>query len=784
MQLPGYRDWLFSEDKKPFFVDGDIVAEGDKDTLLKPDGNPARLTNGPDGWRDTLIKYGRNLSYWGLFREFTVPMRFTKDGAKILRYMFWEKGMEGIVHYGKSKLNRLAYPHVYEPWFLGEIDLSKFRQIQKDSTVVVNVMEGGLSKLLKAFENTSYDIRIDTDIDKKTLYLDGVPFTNKITWTVYNGQDIQGTALPQYYWLGMGIVGQEGTSQGIVVQDQLFENTTTFPNDKYCMGSIDKNVVAKVKGRIQVECTDDNFGNDSTLILNAILASDTSNTIFSTYPILTGSPHSQGDIFWVDIDLTIPIAPHQRLYFRIAGVPWTIHLFTVKGGEITVEYDVTFSPTYCEGLKAYTLFERLAEKLTNGKYGVKSTFLENREDLFYTSGPALRKYQSEAKIVTSIFDFYRECKLRGTSRYGVGMAIENDKIIIEELNYFFRPEVIVDLGVVNDLEINEAEDIQFNTLKVGYLNQTIDKVNGRDEVNVTQKYTTPHTKIVKEMDLVGPYRADMYGIEVTRLDLSGKDTTDNKADQDTFVISVKKDSSIEVIYFTGDFQTEINTGFYYIKIPSVLSTIPIGLSIIISGSVSNDGTYTVESTSYIMVGYTYIKVTQPVTNESITGVLTFINTYMYELLRLPYTSITGVLHPAENFNTELSPKRCLLNNGSVLRSLLDKHDTNKIIFQTGEKNSELSTTLAGETITENADVVIGSLKERLFLPYYFNFTTQVPIDFLTIMKANPYGKIKFTDRKTGAILYGYMWDGGIKPEPNDKQTWKLISANQDLSKLK
>ena len=789
MQPDGYIDWIFSPDKKPYFVGTNgLVQEGDEITLLKPDGQPAHLQSSPDGWKDTLVKFGRSNIYLGLFREFTVPMRFTRDGAKILRYIFWNKGFEGVAYFAKHKLNKLVYPALYEKWFMGEPDFSKFKQRQSDNTVTINIMEGGLSKLLKASENTTFDIDIHGNPDRKTIYLDGVPFTNKVLWTVYNGQQVPGAVIPDYSWLGMGIVSQEGTSQGIVVQDVTYGSTGVFPNNDYCFWSISKYVTVRFVGKITGACVHSNPNGtaNSNLILNAVRASDTTNTIYQTIAIPAGGPYKKGDPFSVDIDITFVVNPHERIYFRSASTPWTQNLFDIYGTEIEATYDVTFTPTFCECLKPITLGEKLIEKLTKGKYGLKSDFLTGLDDILYTSGPALRKYEAASSIKTSLTDFFQELKLRGRKKYSVGLSIENDKIVIEELDYFFRQDVIMDLGIVNDLEVNVAEDLEFNTIKIGYPNQNIDKVNGRDEFNITQQYTTPHTRIVKELSLISPFRADMYGVEVTRIELFGKDTTDNKADNDPFVLSAEKKASIDVLYYFGAFSTEINTGLYYVKIPTVLFTITNGLKIIISGTVSNNGTYTVENTSYLIVGFTYIRVTEPVTNEDVvTGTILNRNDTMWNLKRPAYSSITGLLHPDEAFNTELSPKRGLLNVGGLLHSLLDKQDINKLVYvPVVEKNSELSTTLAGVTIIEKADVVIGSLQSKLFLPYYFEMSTQVPMDFLALMKDNPYGKIKFTDGKTGLVLYGYLWDGGIKPEPNDKQTWKLIAAaGQDLTKF-
>lgn len=781
MQPDGYIDYILNEEKKPLFVGSNgLVQEGDPVTLLKPDGQPARLQFAPDGWKDSMVKYGRNLTWMALFREMTVPLKFTKDGAKIMRYLRFNKGQEAVAYYAKLKLDRQAFPHSYYPWFVGEPDFTKFRKTR--TGVTITTMEGGLSKLLKANENTTFDIPINTDPDKQILYLDGVPFTNSVEWVVYSGQNIPGGPGVPFRWLGMGVMSQEGTTQGIIVQDVQMTVDASFPNNSYFLWSVNKTISAHITGRITGNYQGTGGGSSSNLILRITKAKF--NAIIDEIIINTGGPYGEGDFFNVNIDETMVVGPEERLYIRIGVIPDTVHPFYISGSNIKVEYEVTFDPTQCECLKPITLYERIVEKLTKGKYGVKSDFLNGLDDLLYSSGPALRKYQSDASIKTSLMDLFQDLKTKGKKKYSIGLGIENDKLVIEELDYFFRSEVIMDLGIVNDLEIYDATDIQINTIKVGYRNQNIDKVNGRDEVNVTQQYTTPHTRTVKELDLVSPYRFDMYGIEVTRIDLFGKDTTDNKADNDTFGFCAEKQPNIDVLYYSGAFATEINTGAYYIKIPVVLGAIANGLSIVIAGSGANDGVYTVENTSYIVVGYTVIKVTEAVTNESIVGTLTSRNSLMWNLLRPAYTTVTGVLHPDEVFNTEASPKRGLLNNGGYLHSLLDWQDINKIEFVNGEKNSELLTTIGGVTIEEKAPVVIGSLPAKLFLPYYFKFTTRVPINFIDLMKINPYGRIKFTDGETGQVLYGYMWDGGINPEPEDKQEWILISApNNDMTKL-
>ena len=99
------------------------------------------------------------------------------------------------------------------------------------------LLEGGPTKYLKAYENATYEIPIAGDPDVKVLYFDGLPFSNTVEYTVYEVQDIRG----QFYYIGMGIVSQEGTSQGILFKDQDFIVTgTPYPNDEWFSNDLEK----------------------------------------------------------------------------------------------------------------------------------------------------------------------------------------------------------------------------------------------------------------------------------------------------------------------------------------------------------------------------------------------------------------------------------------------------------------------------------------------------------------------------------------------------------------
>lgn len=774
-----FISWLFSKDKKPLYEDkaSRLVLEGDGSTFTKPDGQPAHLQHTPNGWKDVLVKYARNLKYIGLLRDMTVQMRFVADGAKVLRNRMLLFGYEYQCYFALDKLDQYSFPYKYKPWYLCELDFTTFSSSRTE--VSINAMEGGLVKLLKAREGITYEIPISSDAQAKNVLLDGIPFTNKISYNIYSNQDIYG----DFYYMGAGIVGNEGSTQGIISQDSQY-NGNVPPGTNWFHRHIDKTLNVRIKGSygINVHVT----GRVSQYIKKSSPFQDipTSTTDYTLY----NAVHNAGDNFQVSFDVTIPMAPSEFLHLRAFPntVPSASNWYTITGGSFDITYEVTFNESHCKGLLPYRFCENLVSKMTDGKYGVQSTFLQSLDDIILTCGPSIRDFFAANTVAkSSLLDFLQSFK-----KYGIGLGIKKDlvngdKIVIEQLPYFFKTSKIIDLGEISNLSYEPAKDLLFNTIETGNKNQEYDAINGRDEFNVTQLWKMPNERTVAKLDLVSVYRDDMYGVELLRVNLYKKDTTDNKGDNEVFRLNINPtEQTGNVTYYSGSFETIVSGSIYFIKIPVSLSQIPNGNQLIISGATANNGTFTVLNTSYIVAGYTIITVAEPVTAGTFGGYISLPNFKYYELNRPAYSIITGLLHPAESFNVELSPKTSLLpeHNGRYIRSCTFQQDINKITFQTGDKNSDLSRTLGGVTITEKEDVEIGNLGDRLFQPFYFKFRTKVPFNYLELIEAEPYGLINFTYR--GIEYNGFLWDGGIKPAVNDVQEWTLLCGpNVDLSKL-
>lgn len=154
----------------------------------------------------------------------------------------------------------------------------------------------------------------------------------------------------------------------------------------------------------------------------------------------------------------------------------------------------------------------------------------------------------------------------------------------------------------------------------------------------------------------------------------------------------------------------------------------------------------------------------------------------YNLLRKNYDSVTGILDPTSAYNIELSPMRCLLRHGNVLRSVFFWREASYLKFISSEKNSALKTILGSEVIQESADVLIGSLESPLFVPLTFQFDCAISQDIIATMEESPEGKFAF--HWNNWPFYGHVIDIGIKPAGNPEQQVTLYcSPENNLLKL-
>ena len=204
------------------------------------------------------------------------------------------------------------------------------------------------------------------------------------------------------------------------------------------------------------------------------------------------------------------------------------------------EFNITDSvyrhrSTTIKALRPIYVFQQLIGKITNGAYTAQSDYLANViNDIPLTCGDSIRRI-SGSVIKTSLRDFFTSYN----SHFGLGMGMLGNTLRLEQKSFWVQYTDVIDLGEVSKMKVSPANDLLVNNIKIGTPNQEYDDVNGKQEFNTTYEYSSPITRVSREMNLVSVYRADSYGIEFTRINLEGKTTTDDKGDNDVFMIHIE-----------------------------------------------------------------------------------------------------------------------------------------------------------------------------------------------------------------------------------------------------
>lgn len=97
-----------------------------------------------------------------------------------------------------------------------------------------------------------------------------------------------------------------------------------------------------------------------------------------------------------------------------------------------------------------------------------------------------------------------------------------------------------------ELKYGVDTSVIYSTVTAGYDKKDYESVNGRDEFNFNNTYTTGCSVSDKTLSLLSKYRADSYGIEFA-IQKRSEDTTDTTSDKDVFFALCTKESGGQLI---------------------------------------------------------------------------------------------------------------------------------------------------------------------------------------------------------------------------------------------
>lgn len=531
-------EWLYcltDEQGRSYYVDNGIVQQ--------PVSTPMPLPVTPDGWQGKTIKYGRNTRYWSVFRTFTTPLKYVKQAALIVRDRWIRSGSEDKLYQVIHRLDKSflgGWKHKF--FYKGQLDLSKVKD--SDNNIAVNIMEGGLSKFINANENTEYELDINVP-DAVDIKHDGLELSKQGAFSLVQDFEIKKSDTSTNIFLPVIFINEEGKASGITFSDQEIQSVGGLSfNDKINQTntladtSADTSpIVCEIVGTIKFECTVNSvpLGFRARFLTSGLtIPTQDAYQIFGLIPVA-------GSSYTFNISTTITMQPNEKLHLEgifFGGITGSIDIGIrfLEGTEFFIKFKNRYKTTFIKGLRPAYVAQKLIDKMTGGGYAFNSTLLSTEwENLLLTSGDAIRGF-ADAKLKISWADFYDSYNVP----CNLSSGIRSQASYIEKKENAFQANILQDLGRVSKMDPESATEFQYNVVKIGYPDSNTEDVNGRDEFNVTVVYTSPITSNNKTLDLVSKIIASMYEIELTRINLDGKTTTDDENDSRSFFLHVEK----------------------------------------------------------------------------------------------------------------------------------------------------------------------------------------------------------------------------------------------------
>ena len=679
----------------------------------------------PEGWDATELKWVRGFTFYGVITNMTNPYKFVKDGAKILRSIYFTSGVNGFCELYIERKN--ANTKTYSKYFSGELDFS--RLVDEEFYVTCTAMDGSYMEKLKAKEDTTYEIDIDTHPDYFYIKMDGITLKSKIDFltitepgptfptdmfdNVRFDQFIRPTVV---FFQGdtSGIVGVP-SSQNLelgpfVVSTMNFDNTNFFfkstatstfdiatdfrvalRNDGVGGGAQDP-----IKLEVRLLTITETGGINSTVLFTTptFQPNNGSTTIYNINFTTTGLFLIKGIKVGLSLNvITAAGISHQNWEYDLA----------IEEGTISMEFETKLPESYIKALHPEKVFDSLVDSISENTVGKEASVLVTNKQMAVTSFDAVRGLDG-SKIKTTFNDFFDS--YTGILSLGTYYdKINNEHVIDNIANLYDSTTNMFDIGAVASATFEPLTEQMYSSFNIGYPEFNIEGLNGKEAFNTKFEFSTPITRTQNKKNYSSIYIASAFAIELTRANLDGKTSTSNDTDNDNCII-------------------------YTESTPA--------------------GTYN---------GKDY-----------------------YDLYRDPTMVITGLSFPDDMFNIPLSPKRNLLRNGALIHSFVHLMDSDYIKFQTSDRNQDLSTTLGAVTITESADVLISDLDTALFLPIVATIKCLVPIDIQSILDTNPYGYLSFS--WDGDDFKGFLLEASETPVSKASQELKLLlTQDTDITKL-
>ena len=527
------------------------------------------LFNDPIGWDEDTRSLVRDTNSFGILYDFATDLEFVKDGYTFITAT---ERREGAFEARVFVKRQILVNDAWEDDYIGEVDL--LSKVQTRLGVKVNLFNGGLTQELKSNLSDKFELETLESVKGDTLA------QLALDSGVINGRDLEVNSLleepntvnviaqgfniskPEFYIPKINKTFSGDTAvQGVFSAPvSLLPNNAQLPNGLNASHPFlfrSKEVAERIV-KITIDCDiafPNGFGDLVTVSIYKYKYTDDANQF--TFVPYAGSQlksltynRTVGESQTINESFTrnIPLEIDETLIFvfTILGsytnpndlIEWQV---TQRNFKIEIDQTSVFPSTNFSGLTIKKAGERLSEIIT-GKNVFKSDYFTNEtfKDVLITSGKKIRRFPDSVEL--SFKQLFDSAAAVFNSYYGIETINEQERIVLEPLDYFFRSEQILDLGRVSDVERVYSDKMIYNSIDVGYKKGgDYEENQGLDEYNTNSSFTHGFKNADAKKDFSSDIRADTIGIEITRRkQLLSFPTEDTQQDKDNFFIDCFK----------------------------------------------------------------------------------------------------------------------------------------------------------------------------------------------------------------------------------------------------
>lgn len=494
------------------------------------------------------IKFSRKRSgLEGITRTFTSKFQFVGEAYDLILEEYLSKYLASNA---SITVYTITNSHTYEEFFSCRLDFSSL--IYDGNTVSINSIDDSVANIIKANKGTQYEYLVEDLKATAQLYYDRLPFNyyaNYICggYSLEDGRqyvdfsrDITGKTIFQS--LPLEVVDKDLPESDSPVEINSVTLDTSIPAFLKAHKSVKVYITPEFNfylGRGDVMLTlakVDGNGTKSTIAswINTDYSGNTHTTEKDTY-----KPEQYQDVYAIDLQdgECLQFVIHDPIGNMNVSGPGKVYFSKYS---LKIRWTSIAPPINIDVVKPVTVLNNLLKSMNGGKENIKGEIasgVDSRLDnCLILAAESIRGLLS-AKLYTSytkFVDWMEAC-------FGFVQKIEGNIVKFVHRDSLFTLNGNKNMSRnISDFQFKVDSSRIYARVKVGYDKVDYECLNGRDEFRFTAEYTTGLQVTDNTLELISPYRADAYGLEIVS-QKRGSNSTDNESDNDVFFVGANFD---------------------------------------------------------------------------------------------------------------------------------------------------------------------------------------------------------------------------------------------------